>query len=124
MEIITVGIDLAKSTFSLVGMNKQGKILLRKTLNRKRLLPYIANMPKAVIAMEACSGAHYWARQFQALGHEIKIIAAKYIAPYRKGVKNDNNDAEAICEAAQRPRIRTIPIKSPDQLATGRPPYP
>jgi len=117
MNTITIGIDLAKTSFSLVGMSKQGNITFRKTLTRKKLLPFIANHPISTIAMEACSGAHFWAREFSKLGHECKIIAAKFIAPFRKGVKNDNNDAEAICEAAQRPRIYTVPIKTPDQQA-------
>jgi transposase len=117
MNITTIGIDLAKNSFSIVGMNKHGKVLVRKTLSRKKLLPFIAQCPPCLIGMEACSGAHYWGREFTKLGHRIGIIAAKFVEPYRKGAKNDNNDAEAICEAVSRPNIWFVPIKSPDQQA-------
>ncbi|WP_448570048.1 IS110 family transposase [Thalassotalea ganghwensis] len=116
-NIKTLGIDLAKNTFSLVGMNEFGKVVLRKTLSRKKLLPYIAQLNPCLIAMEACSGAHYWARQCKALGHQVAIIAAKFIEPFRTGGKNDNNDAEAICEAAMRPNIWHVPVKTADQQA-------
>jgi transposase len=117
MNITTIGIDLAKTSFSLVGTNKHGKVVLRKTLSRKKLLPFIAQCPPCLIGLEACSGAHYWAREFDKLGHEVKIIAVKFIEPYRKGSKNDNNDAEAICEAVRRPNIWYVPVKTPDQQA-------
>jgi len=117
MNITTIGIDLAKTSFSIVGANEQGKVMLRKTLSRTKLLPFIAQCPPCLISMEACSGAHYWGREFQKLGHQVRILAAKFITPYRKGGKNDNNDAEAICEAVSRPNIWFVPIKSPDQQA-------
>lgn len=117
MDITTIGIDLAKNSFSLVGMNKHGKVLVRKTLSRKKLLPFIAQCPPCLIGMEACSGAHHWGREFSKLGHRVGIIAVKFIAPYRRGDKNDNNDAEAICEAVLRPNIWFVPIKTPDQQA-------
>lgn len=117
MNITTIGIDLAKTSFSLVGSDKHGKIVLRKTLNRNKLLPFIASCPMSLIGMEACSGSHYWAREFEKLGHSVRIIAAKFIEPYRKGGKNDNNDAEAICEAVNRPNIWTVPVKSAEQQA-------
>lgn len=117
MNITTLGIDLAKTSFSLVGMDEHGKVILRKTLRRNKLLPFIANLPPCLIGMEACSGAHYWGREFQALGHRIGVMAAKFVAPYRKGGKNDNNDAEAICEAVRRPNIWFVPVKSADQQA-------
>jgi len=117
MNITTIGIDLAKTSFSLVGSDKHGKIVFRKTVNRGKLLSVIAQYPPCLIGLEACSGAHYWAREFEKLGHEVRIIAAKFIGPYRKGSKNDNNDAEAICEAVRRPNIWTVPIKSADQQA-------
>lgn len=117
MNITTLGIDLAKNSFSIVGMNKHGKVLVRKTLNRKKLLPFIAQCSPCLIGMEACSGAHYWGREFSKLGHRIGIMAAKFVEPYRKGAKNDNNDAEAICEAVSRPNIWFVPIKTPDQQA-------
>ena len=117
MKITTLGIDLAKNSFSLVGMNEQGKIVLRKTLSRNKLLKFIANLPPCFIGMEACSGAHYWGREFIKFDHQIGIIAAKFVQPYRKGGKNDNNDAEAICEAVRRPNIWFVPVKTPDLQA-------
>ena len=117
MNITTIGIDLAKNSFSLVGTDKHGKVIMRKTLTRSKLLPFIANCPPCLIGMEACSGAHYWAREFQKLGHRVGIIAAKFVEPYRKGGKNDNNDAEAICEAVHRPNIWFVPVKTADQQA-------
>ncbi len=117
MNITTIGIDLAKTSFSLVGTDKHGKVVLRKTVNRGKLLPFIAQCPPCLIGLEACSGAHYWAREFEKLGHQMRIIAAKFIEPYRKGGKNDNNDAEAICEAVRRPSIWYVPVKTADQQA-------
>jgi len=114
MNITTLGIDLAKNTFSIVGMNQHGKVVCRKTLSRNKLLPFISQCPPCLIGMEACSGAHFWARSFEEMGHRVGIIAAKLVAPYRKGGKNDNNDAEAICEAVMRPNIWFVPVKSPD----------
>lgn len=117
MNITTLGIDLAKNSFSIVGMDKHGKIVCRKTLSRKKVLPFIANCPPCLIGMEACSGAHYWARECEKLGHRVGIIAAKFVEPYRKKGKNDSNDAEAICEAVQRPNLWFVPVKTPDQQA-------
>ena len=117
MNITTIGIDLAKTSFSLVGSDKHGKIVLRKTVNRGKLLSVIAQCPPCMVGLEACSGAHYWAREFEKLGHQVRIIAVKFIEPYRKGGKNDNNDAEAICEAVRRPNIWFVPVKSADQQA-------
>lgn len=117
MHVTTIGIDLAKLNFSLAGSDEHQKIVLRKSLTRKKLLPFIAQCPPCLIGLEACSGAHYWAREFEKLGHEVRIIAAKFIEPYRKGGKNDNNDAEAICEAARRSNIWFVPVKTADQQA-------
>lgn len=108
---------MAKNTFSIVGMNQHGKVVCRKTLSRNKLLPFVAQCPPCLIGMEACSGAHYWAREFEKLGHRIGIIAPKFVEPYRKGGKNDNNDAEAICEAVRRPNIWFVPVKSAEQQA-------
>lgn len=117
MNLTTLGIDLAKTSFSLVGMDQHGKVILRKTLKRTQLLPFVAQCPPCLIGMEACSGAHYWGREFNKLGHQVGIMACKFIAPYRKGGKNDNNDAEAICEAVKRTTIWFVPIKTADQQA-------
>ena len=117
MNSTTIGIDLAKTSFNLVGANRHGKIVLRKQLSRGKLLSFMAQHSPCLIGLEACSGAHYWAREFEKLGHRVRIIAVKFIEPYRKGGKNDNNDAEAICEAVSRPNIWYVPVKSADQQA-------
>ena len=122
MAIIAIGVDLAKNVFAVHGVDETGKaVLIKPSVRRDALLELIAKQPPCVIGMEACSGAHHWARQFQKFGHKVRIIAAKFVAPYRlsgrKG-KNDAADAQAICEAVQRPHMRVVPIKSED--AQGR----
>ena len=99
-EITTVGIDLAKQVFSVHAVDGQGKVILRRTVRREKLGELVAQLPLCRIGMEACSGAHQWARQFQALGHDVRLMAPKFVIPYRKSGKNDSNDAEAICDAA------------------------
>ena len=118
--IIRFGIDLAKNSFAICGIDERGAVALRKTLARAKLLEFFANTPAAVVAMEAGSGAHHWARELSALGHEARIIDPRLVAPYRhhgRTGKNDLNDALAICEAAGRPRMRFIPIKTKEQQA-------
>jgi transposase len=115
MKITTVGLDIAKSAFHLYAVNKMGRYMKKKQLKRKQVLPYFARLEPCVIAMEACGGANYWAREMKDLGHEVKLIAPQYVKPYVKGNKNDYNDAEAIAEAAQRPTMRFVPIKSVEQ---------
>jgi hypothetical protein len=105
-NVTTVGIDLAKNVFSLHGVDTDGAVVLRKTVSRARLLELVAQQPACLIGLEACSGAHEWARRFQALGHTVKLMAPRFVAPYRKNGKNDGNDAEAICEAVSRPSAR------------------
>ena len=114
-NVTTVGIDLAKNVFSVHGVDASGHEVLRRTVRREQLLALIAQWPACLIGMEACSGAHEWARQFQALGHTVRLMAPKFVAPYRKSGKNDGNDAEAICEAVARPNMRFVPIKSVEQ---------
>jgi len=116
-KVTTVGIDLAKNVFSVHAVDERGVVLFRKTVSRARLLPMVAQWPACLIGMEACSGAHEWARRFQAHGHTVRIMAARFVAPYRKSGKNDGNDAEAICEAVQRPAMRFVPVKSAEQQA-------
>lgn len=111
----TIGIDLAKNVFFVVALDQRGKQVRRKKLRRNEVLPFLANFPEAVIAMEACSGAHYWAREMEALGHEVELLPAQHIKGYLRGQKNDYNDAEAIAEASQHGRIRTVAVKSPEQ---------
>ena len=111
-KITTVGIDLAKSVFSVHAVDEKGAVLVRKTVSRARLTTMVAQWPACLIGMEACSGAHEWARRFQDLGHTVRIMASRFVAPYRKSGKNDGNDAEAICEAVGRPNMRFVPVKS------------
>ncbi len=115
--IKVVGIDLAKLVFSIHGVDEHGKCKLRKTIKRNKLLAEVAQLPKCIIGMEACSGSHYWAREFSKLGHEVRIMVSKFVIPYRQNEKNDANDAEAICEAATRPKTRFVSIKSEEQQA-------
>lgn len=115
MKITTIGLDIAKSVFHLYAVNKRGRYVKKKQLKRQQLLPYLARLEPCVIAMEACGGANYWAREMKVLGHEVKLIAPQYVKPYVKGNKNDYNDAEAIAEAVQRPTMRFVPIKSVEQ---------
>ena len=112
MNITTLGIDIAKSVFHLHGTNKQGKVALKKRLRRDRLLAFMKNLPPCLVGMEACGGAHYWARKFQGYGHTVKLMAPQYVKPYVKTNKNDYNDAEAINEAVGRPSMRFVGIKA------------
>jgi transposase len=116
-EITTVGIDLAKSVFTVHGVDRLGRTVLRKTIRREKLMELVAALPPCLIGMEACSGAHHWARQFERCGHRVGIMMARFVAPYRKSAKNDGNDAEAICEAVARPTMRFVPVKSAEQQA-------
>jgi transposase len=113
--VSTLGIDLAKNTFSVHGVDAQGVVTVRRTVPRGKLAELVARLPPCLIGMEACSGAHEWARRFSATGHTVKLMAPKFVAPYRKSGKNDGNDAEAICEAVGRPNMRFVPIKSVQQ---------
>ena len=115
MDIKVLGIDIAKRVFQLHGVDAKGKIVLRKRLPRHQLLNFIANLPPCLIGIESCSGAHYWARQFQVYGHVVKLIPPQYVKPYVKTNKNDANDAEAICEAVSRPNMRFVSIKEEAQ---------
>ena len=116
-EITTIGIDLAKNVFQLHGVDRHGKTSLRKTVTRAKLLVTLANLPPCLIGIEACGGAHHWARKITQLGHTVRMVAPQFVVPYRKSGKNDANDAEAICEAVARPNMRFVPIKTPEQQA-------
>ena len=117
MNVTCIGIDLAKNVFSLHGVDAHGKTVLKKTVSRAKLMGVFANLPPCIVGMEACSGAHHWARQLVALGFDARIIAPRFVIPYRKSGKNDGNDAEAICEAVSRPAMRFVLIKSAEQQA-------
>jgi transposase len=111
------GLDIAKQVFQLHGVNEHGVVKARKTLPRAKVLEYFAQLPPCLIGIEASGGAHYWARELTKLGHTVKLMAAQYVAAYRKRGKNDANDAEAICEAVERPSMRFVAIKSEEQQA-------
>ena len=119
MAIVTLGIDLAKNVFALHGVDATGKVVLqRPSVARGKLLEMVASLTPCLIGMEACSGAHHWARLFQAQGHTVRLMAPKFVTPYRlsgKKGKNDAADAAAICEAVSRPSMRFVPAKSLQQ---------
>jgi transposase len=116
-KVTTVGIDLAKNVFTLHGVDEKGVTVLRRSVGRSRLVELVARISPCLIGMEACSGAHEWARRFERFGHTVRLMAPKFVAPYRKSGKNDGNDAEAICEAVRRPNMRFVPVKSAEQQA-------
>lgn len=117
-QIITIGLDLAKHVFQIHGADRDGAVVLRKRLRRDQLLRFFAGLPRCTVAMEACGGAHHWAREIGRLGHGVKLIAPAYVKPFVKRQKNDMADAEAICEAAQRPTMRFVPVKSEEAQAS------
>jgi transposase len=116
MEIHTVGIDLGKTVFNLVGLNAAGETVIRKRCSRKQLLHFTANLRVRLIGMEACCGSHFLGRALRGQGHDVRLMPAQYVKPYVKTNKNDYIDAEAIAEAVGRPKMRFVPIKSDDQL--------
>ncbi len=116
MEVIRIGLDLAKNIFEVHGVDSQDKAVLRKTLRRDAVSQFFADLPPCIVGMEACSGSHYWAKVFTDLGHEVRLISPQFVTPYVKSNKNDRNDAEAICEAISRPSMRFVPPKSSEQL--------
>src|SRR5713101_5250801 len=114
--ISTIGIDVGKNTFHLVGLDKRGAIVLQQKVTRHQLGRRLANIPRCLIGMETCSGTHFIARQLTALGHDVRLIPAQYVKPFLKGHKNDYRDAEAIAEAVQRPTMNFVAIKTPEQM--------
>ncbi len=115
-EIAVIGIDIGKNSFHLVGQDGRGRIVLRQKWSRGQVEARLANLPPCLIGMEACTGAHHLSRRLQALGHDARLMPAKYVRPYSKGEKNDYRDAEAIAEAVQRPTMKFVATKSADQL--------
>src|SRR5437870_3724929 len=111
----TIGIDLGKNSFHLVGLDQRGAIVLQLKVSRAQLERRLVNVPNCLIGMEACSGAHHIGRQLAALGHDVRLIPAQYVKPFLKGHKNDYRDAEAIAEAVQRPTMNFVAIKTPEQ---------
>lgn len=117
MKLTTIGIDLAKNVFQVHGADDTGRAVLKKQLKRAQMLPFFARLTPCRIGLEACGSAHYWARKLQALGHTVQLIAPQYVKPFVKRNKNDAADAAAICEAATRPDMPTVPIKNAEQQA-------
>ncbi len=115
MDITTLGIDIGKSTFHLVGLDGRGHPALKQKLTREKLMRFIANLPACLIGMESCPGSQHLARRFAEAGHTVRLMAAQFVKPYVKGNKSDFLDAEAIAEAVTRPTMRFVPIKTPDQ---------
>ena len=115
MKLTRCGLDIAKQVFQVHGVNEHGVVKARKSLPRGKVLEFFARLPPCLIGIEACGGAHYWARELTKLGHTVKLMAAQFVVAYRKRGKNDANDAEAICEAVGRPNMRFVAVKSEEQ---------
>jgi transposase len=118
-KVSIIGLDLAKNIFQLHGARPDGSVVFRRAVSRSKLLSFFAAMPSCLVAMEACASAHHWARQIGALGHEVRLIAPIYVKPFVKRNKNDAADAEAIAEAASRPTMRFVAVKSVEKQAAG-----
>ena len=118
-EVSIIGLDLAKNVFQAHGARADGSTSFRKKISRAKVLSFFASVPKCVVAMEACASSHHWARQIGALGHEVRLIAPIYVKPFVKRNKNDAADAEAIAEAASRPTMRFVAVKSAEKQASG-----
>lgn len=116
-KISVLGLDLAKNVFQLHGIDEDGEVVLRKQLKRGEMLCYFARLEPCLIGMESCGGAHYWSRELSKQGHCVRIMAPSFVKPYLKSNKNDRNDAEAICEAVQRPNMRFVTAKTLEQQA-------
>ncbi len=112
MKITTIGLDIAKNVFHLVGLNRVGKMVLRRRLRRREVVRYFAELPVCTIGMEACAGSNYWGRELERLGHRVRLVPAQHVKPLVRGQKNDFNDALAIAEALTRPEMRFVSIKT------------
>jgi transposase len=118
MQVATIGLDISKSTFQVHGVDERGRTVLRKRLVRAKVLAFFANLPPCVVGLEACAGAHHWARELSALGHDARLMPPQYVKAYVKTNKHDAADAEACCEAVRRPSMRFVGVKSAEQQAT------
>jgi transposase len=118
-QVSTIGLDIAKNVFHAHGADERGAMVFSRKLTRSKLLDFFAGQPTCTVALEACGGAHHWARQLEAMGHDVRLIPPAYVKPFVKRNKNDAIDAEAICEAAQRPGMRYVTVKSEEQQAAG-----
>ena len=117
MQIVRIGLDIAKNVFQVHGVNEQGKVMVQKQLSRRKVLAYFAQLPACRIGMEACGSAHYWGRELQKLGHDVRLMAVQLIKPYRTKQKNDRNDAEAVVLAVRDATMRFVPVKTLEQQA-------
>ena len=116
-QLTTIGLDIAKHVFHAHGADERGNVLFSKKIRRTKLLDFFAEQPRCVVALEACGGAHHWGRELAQIGHEVRLVPPAYVKPFVKRHKNDALDAEAICEAAQRPNMRFVAVKSEQQQA-------
>jgi transposase len=114
-EVVTVGLDIAKSVFQIHGVDAAGAVVLQRRVMRSKLIVLFEKLPRCRIGIEACATAHYWGRRLTELGHEVRLMPPSYVKPYVKRQKNDAADAEAICEAVSRPSMRFVAVKSVDQ---------
>jgi transposase len=115
LAITTVGLDIAKSVFQVHGVDAHGSVIVRRQLKRRYVLAFFKKLPPCLVGIEACATSHHWSRELQALGHTVRLIPPAYVKPFVKRQKNDAADAEAICEAVQRPSMRFVPTKTPEQ---------
>lgn len=114
-EVITIGLDIAKSVFQVHGVDDAGAVTIRKRISRAKMLEFFADLAPCLVGIEACPSAHHWGRELQTLGHTVKLMPPSYVKAYLKRGKNDANDAAAICEAVTRPSMRFVPIKTTEQ---------
>jgi transposase len=115
MPVSTIGLDIAKNVFQAHGVDEKGRTVWRRRLRRNQVAAFFANVPCCLVGLEACGGAHYWARVLGRAGHNVRLMAPQFVKPYVKSNKNDLQDAEAICEAVGRPNMRFVPAKSTEQ---------
>lgn len=116
-EVTTIGLDIAKNVFHAHGADERGRALFSKKLSRGKVLEFFAAQPACTVALEACGGAHHWGRELMDMGHTVRLIPPAHVKPFVKRNKNDAVDAEAICEAARRPNMRFVAVKSEEQQA-------
>ncbi|WP_295708882.1 IS110 family transposase [uncultured Brevundimonas sp.] len=114
-QVVTIGLDIAKSVFQVHGVDAEGGVVIRQKLTRARLLKFFGKLAPCLVGIEACGTSHHWARELIELGHDVRLMPPSYVKPYVKRQKNDMADAEAICEAVTRPTMRFVPVKSPEQ---------
>ena len=114
-EVITIGVDIAKSVFQIHAVDAAGEPVIRRQLRRRQVVPFFRKQPSCLVGLEACATSHHWAREIARLGHEVRLMPPRYVKPYVKRNKNDAADAEAICEAVRRPNMRFVPVKTVEQ---------